>query len=161
MKLRMVAVGAAALVVGGVTAGIASPAYAEGGTADLAIQIDGTTIAHRADGKFGRIEVTNAGPNDATGLLLTFDISELDTTRVALALDCDPAGTDKIECILVPDGVIKDGKATTLALQVVQDATPGPAGKITVSISHDGTDPDLSDNTATAEVVISERGGVD
>lgn len=162
MKLRMAAVGVAALVVGGVTAGIASPAYAEGGTADLAITVDGTTIAQGAGGKFGRIETTNKGPDRATGLVFTYDISDLDTTRVVFEIDeCGPPLDGLIECIISPDGIDKDGRITFFdPFEVVED-TPGPAGKITVSISHDGTDPVSSNNSMTADVAINEQGGVD
>ncbi|HEY8452403.1 MAG: LPXTG cell wall anchor domain-containing protein [Micromonosporaceae bacterium] len=163
MKLRMVTVGAAALVVAGVTTGLASPAQAQGGEADLALTVDGTTIAQGAGGKFGRVETVNHGPDAATGIVWTYDISGLDTSKVRFALDeCgDPVG-DVLECVIDPDRIEKDGRITFFdPFEEVDGAVPGPAGSITVSVTHDGTDPDPDNNTVTAEVSIKEQGGVD
>ena len=156
MMLRKLAVGAAALVVGGFTVSAASPAYAQEG-ADLEISVVGTTIADGADGKFATTELRNHGPETATGILVTYNVSALDSSKVVFALDvCGDESGGEIVCAVDP---IESKHEFTFfdPFKVVSGAT-GSAGTLTVSVIHDATDPDTGNNAVTVELVIGDAG---
>lgn len=161
MMLRKLAVGAAALVVGGFTVSAASPAYAEEG-ADLAIEFVGTTISSGVDGKFGSLRLTNNGPDDASDVFFTYDASALDPTKVEFDLGCEP-GSNPDEQVCPAIEMLMSGEVLDLALplSVVPGATSGSAGVITVTVSHAGTDSITANDVDDAEVIISDEGGVD
>jgi hypothetical protein len=138
--------------------GPAVPAAAQGGTADLEISLAGTTVTEGVAGKFGTLTLTNHGPQDATGIEFTYDLTGLDSSKVELVLEDCPAEAGIAECVLVPDGLVTGEHATFFdLLQVVPGAT-GDAGSITMSITHAGSDPDPTNNQVTADVRIEGSG---
>jgi hypothetical protein len=160
MKLRLLAVGAAAMLVGGLAVGVANPAHADDGEADLAVSLTGTTIAAGAPEKFSTLTLTNHGPNDASGVVFSYDVSDLDDSKVEFVLEGCPVDADGVaECVIVDMDSIQSGANVDLfgILSKVDGAT-GDAGFITVEVWHDGTDPDLSNNSVTVPVVIGESG---
>jgi hypothetical protein len=152
------AVGLAALFVVG---SYASPAYADT-TADLEIKFVGTTIAPGTDEKFGSVSIINHGPGDASGITVTFDISALDTDKIEFEGPGDCTGTGPIVCEFPSGLVVKNGEDfdTGVFLTKKTGAT-GDAGQLTASLSHDGTDPTSSNNSATTDVTISDVPGPD
>lgn len=163
MKL-LLRTGAAAAGLVLACSAFAAPAFADT-TADLGVTFDGTTIAAGSDGKFGVLSLTNAGPSDVIDPLITIDVSELDLDAIEI---------DDQYCDAPEDGVFYCGIASdTRTLPAGADfdwpfplfkkpgAESGSAGKITVTIAHDGTDPNPANNAMTAEVVLSEESGVD
>jgi hypothetical protein len=155
---------AGAAAAGLVAAGaFAAPALAAGPT-DLSLTLSGTTLAATTSGKFGSATVTNNGAETATGIVITFDLSELDRGVVDLPVPapeaCDEDGS-KIVC-----GVedLKAGQNADLSFLLVRTgkAEPGqPAGKLTVTVSHAGEDPEAGNNSATAAVTVSQDSGAD
>jgi hypothetical protein len=151
-------------VVGLLAAGsFAAPALADT-TADLEIKASGTTIAADAAGKFGTLSLINNGPSDATGITLTLDISELDTDVVDTPIDliedlgCNPREGDTIVCGFA-DATIPAGADIDFPLPLVRagDAT-GPAGQLTATLKHEGTDPQPENNTVTVDVRVNGNG---
>jgi hypothetical protein len=157
MRSRLLTVGAAAIVAGGVVG--ATPATAQDpGRADLEISLTGTTIAAGTPGKFGTVTLTNHGPEEATGLELVYDATGLDTGKVQLVVEGCPLEDGIAVCVIDPD-LIAVGEHVTFfdLLELVPGAT-GDAGSITVSISHGGADEDESNNSFTAPVRIGDSG---
>lgn len=156
MRSRMLAVGLTAIVAGAVVG--ATPAYAQGEDADLGIEFTGTTVAADVPSKFGTLIVTNQSPATATGAVITYDVSGLDTSKVTLdPTGCPLNGADVIDCFIADP--IEPGENATFAdlLNVVPGAT-GDAGELTVSIRHDGSDPNPANDTFTAPVSIGDSG---
>lgn len=156
MLSRVGMAAAVGLLVGGA---FAAPAYADA-AADIEVKLAGTTIAAGAPGKTGHISLVNHGPNDASGVTLTYTLTGLDTTKVALVgLDaCDDNGAGTVVCEL-DTGVVKAGQDRDLPLQLVPEAgATGGAGEITVSVAADTADPVPANNTATAAVAIGDEG---
>lgn len=160
MNLRTPAASVAAfLLAAGVVTGASSPAYADPAEADLEISLVGTTIAEGAPGKFATVEITNQGPGEAADIEIVYDITALDTSKVNLPLvDCPPDGGVAV-CVVLDPEVLEAGGHITFPdiLEVVPGAT-GDAGQITISVSHEGSDPDPSNNEVTADVGIGESG---
>jgi hypothetical protein len=151
-------VGAAALLAAGAFAG---PAYADT-TADLEIKFVGTTIAPGSDAKFGSFSLVNHGPSAAAGIVLTFDISALDTTKVELDVPPECTGTTTVVCPAPPEFTVKSGEDFDgLWLLIKQPGASGDAGQLTASVSHAGTDPVAANNTVTVDVKIADSGGPD
>jgi Domain of unknown function DUF11 len=151
---------AGAAAVGLVAAGaFAAPALAAGPT-DLAITLSGTTLAATTSGKVGFATVTNKGAETATGVVITFDLSELDTSVVDLpAPDADACETsgDKIACHVVD---LKAGENADLPFELISKGD-GDAGKLTATVSHAADDPEAGNDSATATVTVSEDSGPD
>lgn len=158
MRLRVLAIGATTIVATGLVLSAAAPAYAQDAQADVQISLTGTTIADGVAGKFGKLTLSNNGPDAASGIEFTYDLTNLDTSKVDLVLeDCVPDGGIAV-CIIDPDGLANGEHVNFIDfLQVVPGAT-GDAGSITMSITHDGTDPDPANNTVTAPVTIGGTG---
>lgn len=151
---------AGAAAVGLVAAGaFAAPALAAGPT-DLALTLSGTTLAATTSGKVATATVTNKGAETATGIVITFDLSALDTGVVDLPVPapdaCEQSGA-KIACRVLD---IKPGENADLPFELIRtgDGTPG---KITATVSHEGEDADAGNDSATATVTISESTGPD
>ncbi len=145
------AVGAIAVLA---ASAFASPAYADT-TADLEVELTGTTLSPGSDGKFGSLSILNHGPSDASNVTLAFDISALDDTKVELfGVEC---GEDAD--VIICDGLtIKNGEDADFIFPLIKaaGATPGAAGALSVTVTHEGTDPDLTNNSVTVDVVISD-----
>lgn len=157
--MRMLAAGAIAFVASGVAVGAGAPAYAQDSEADLAIELVGTTVAEGAAGKFATLTLSNDGPDDASGIQFTYDLSALDTDKVNILLEgCTADGSGTAVCIIDPDGLENGEHVNFLDFLEVVPGSTGDAGSITMTISHAGTDPDESDNSVTADVSIGEAG---
>jgi hypothetical protein len=151
---------AGAAAAGLVAAGaFAAPALAAGPT-DLALTLSGTTLAATTSGKPAVATATNKGSETATGIVITFDLSALDTSVVDLPLPhtefCDKDGA-KITCGVVD---VKAGENLDLEFDLVRKGA-GDAGKLTVSVSHGAGDPVGANDSATAVVTVSEGSGPD
>jgi LPXTG-motif cell wall-anchored protein len=147
-------VGAIAVLAAGV---FASPAYADT-TADLEVKLTGTTLSPGQDGKLGSLSILNHGPSDAADITLTFDISELDETKIEVDSTGCTATADEIVCVGDSAFIIKNGEDVDFLWPLVKvgAAAPGPAGKVTATVTHGGTDPESGNNSVTADVVISD-----
>ncbi|GAA1845265.1 LPXTG cell wall anchor domain-containing protein [Asanoa iriomotensis] len=164
MKLRnraLLRAGVAAAAAIAASTAFAAPALADD-TADLGIKLDGTTIAANAEGKFAVVSLSNAGPNDAHGITVTIDISALDTEKIDfIDGECDDPVEGKVLCGIDGD-TIEAGAEYDWDFPIVKkDGATGDAGEITVTIEHEGTDPNEKNNTASAKVVLSEESGAD
>ncbi len=140
----------------------AAPALADN-SADLEVKVTGTTIAADASGKFATVSLINHSKTDAKGILVTLDVSKLKTEMVELVDEsCDPPKGGKILCGIEGD-TIEAGADIDWAFPLVRKDKnlKGSAGTLTVTISHEGTDPNEKNNSATVEVVLSEEHGVD
>jgi hypothetical protein len=138
------------------TTAFASPAYADT-TADLEVKLTGTTLSPGVDDKLGSLSVLNHGPSDVTGFTLTFDISALDDSKIAI--DSTGCTTTADEVVCDGSGIpVKNGEDADFFFPFVKaaGATPGDAGDITVTVTHDGTDPTEGNNSVTVDVVISD-----
>ncbi|MDG4821617.1 LPXTG cell wall anchor domain-containing protein [Asanoa sp. WMMD1127] len=164
MKLRnraLLRAGVAAAAAVAASTAFAAPALADD-TADLGIKLEGTTIAANAQGKFAAVSLSNAGPSDARGILVTIDVSKLDTTKVELVGGaCGEPENGKILCGLVSDTITAGAEYDWDFPLVKKDGATGKAGTVTVTIEHDGTDENSKNNSATADVVVSEDSGAD
>lgn len=139
--------------------GFASPAYAADST-DLAVDITGTTIAADASGKFGTLKLKNNGPGALSGVDVTFDISQLTTSKVKLDLPavCTHEPT-KIVCGLPDDALPPAGGSIDVDIPFEREAgATGDAGKLTISATHAGTDTDPANNSKTVDVKVGENG---
>ncbi|GLH94769.1 LPXTG cell wall anchor domain-containing protein [Phytohabitans aurantiacus] len=155
MLSRVGIAAAVGLLVGGA---FAVPAFADA-AADIEVKLAGTTIAAGAPGKTGHLSLINHGPNDATGVAITYTLTGLDSTKVSLTglTACDDKGAGTVVCKL--DTVLKAGQDLDLPLQwVAKTGATGGAGEITVSVASDTADPVSANNTATAPVAIGGPG---
>lgn len=158
-RFARVAVSSAIAVLA--TSTFAAPAFADN-TADLSIKLAGTTFG--ADGvmgyKFGTLSIGNAGPSDASGVTIAYDLSELNADKVGMDL-VDWTMCSQVEKILtcrVSPGVEKGADVDRPLNLIFKDRAPGSAGKIKVTVAHEGTDPDQANNSATADVVVAGQG---
>lgn len=158
MRMRMWAAGATAIVAGGLALAVAGPAQAQEGGSDLEISLTGTTITEGVAGKFGTLTLTNHGPQDATGIVFSYDLTGLDDTKVEVLLeDCVPDG-GVAECVIDPDGLATGEHVTFFDFLQAAPGASGEAGSITMSIGHAGPDPDLSNNSVTVDVRVGGSG---
>jgi hypothetical protein len=156
--MKRAGAGAAGLLAVGA---FAAPALADD-SADLAVKLTGTTIAADASGKFTGVSLINNSKVPASGILLSIDISQLDTDKVQLRdEDCDPVDNGVIRCGIVGDTIEAGADIDWFFPLEKRSEATGSAGTITVTISHAGSDPDESNNSVTAEVVLSDERGVD
>lgn len=157
--LARIGAGAVGLIA---AASFAAPALAADG-ADLEVRAAGTTIAAGADGKFGSISLINNGPADATGITIMLDLTELDTDRVDTDLDqfadsgCSPREEGIIRCDGPP--AVEAAADVDFYLPLLRaDGATGDAGKLTVTVAHEGTDPEPSNNSVTVDVTVGGNG---
>lgn len=138
---------------------LAAPALAAGQT-DLSLTLSGTTLAASTSGKVGFATVTNKGAETATGIVITFDLSELDTGVVDLPVPapeaCEQDGS-KITCGVAD---LKPGENADLSFELIREGD-GTPGKLTATVSHAGEDPEAGNDSATATVTVSEDNGPD
>lgn len=156
MRSRMLAVGLTAIVAGAVVG--ATPAYAQD-SADLAVDLTGTTIAEGVASKFGTLTITNNGPAAATGVLIEYDATSLDTSKVELVSESCPLTDGTAVCEVTNPTEILDGENVPFGelFEVAPGAT-GDAGEITVTVSADQDDPETLNNSVTMPVSIGESG---
>jgi LPXTG-motif cell wall-anchored protein len=144
-------------LAGSVGVGSAQPAgAAKAPSVDLSVELT-TTVVSAGHEKFLAGEVRNAGPDEATGLVLTYDVSALDASRLTVsAPGCTTVGTI-ITCTqedLRADGNISLARA--IGLTAVGSA--GAAGSVTVKVAAAQADPDPSDNTSTVAISVDGHG---
>ena len=97
--------------------------------------------------------VTNNGPGTSTNVTLTDTLPAGTSFRSSTPAFCiDSAGT--VTCSL---GTLLSGETTTVAVEVV--VGPSTRGTLTntATVSSDETDPDATDNSATATTTVSAR----
>jgi LPXTG-motif cell wall-anchored protein len=149
--------GTATLLAGAAVGLAGGPAFADD-TADLAVTLSGTTLAATTSGKVIDVTLTNNGPSTATGVVVVFDLGELDTSKVTFEVPdaeaCEANG-DQVACGVVD---VKSGQALDLGASVTSEGGSGDAGSITVTVTHTGTDPEATNNSATADVTIAGSG---
>ncbi|MGN9908667.1 hypothetical protein ACTMTJ_14080 [Phytohabitans sp. LJ34] len=159
VRTRALAFAGAAAVGLVATGAFAAPALAAGPT-DLALTLSGTTLAATTSGKVATATVTNKGAETADEVVITFDLSGLDTSVVEVPLPdadaCEQTGS-KIACGVIP---VKPGENLDLVFALVRkgDGTPG---KLTATVSHGADDAVSTNDSATATVTVSESTGPD
>ncbi|HEX5541768.1 MAG TPA: LPXTG cell wall anchor domain-containing protein [Micromonospora sp.] len=154
--MARVSAGAVGLVAAGA---FAAPALASD-VADLAVEAAGGTIAADASGKFSKVTLINRSEDvDAAGILVTLDISKLDQNKVKFAdKDCGKPENGLVFCGIEGDVIPAGARVDWLfPLERVAGAT-GDAGKITVTIKHDGTDPNPKNDSVTLAVKVGDSG---
>lgn len=97
------------------------------------------------------LTITNNGPDDATGVMLT-DTLPVSATFVSASPGCVEAG-GVVTCDL---GTIASGEFITVEIVVTADAVGTLVNQATVQATE--FDPDLANNTATAETTVVEPG---
>ncbi|HWH00857.1 MAG TPA: hypothetical protein VNV66_16445 [Pilimelia sp.] len=145
------ALGAGALALSG-------PAYASAATADLELTVTGNSIAATSSGKVNDVTVINHGPDAVAELAIEIDWSQLDTSRVEItkpdACEAEP-GKKVFYCGYEN---VKSGEAADLGFELVRKGAVGPAGKLTFTVAHEGTDKNLRNNTKTVNVAVTPSG---
>lgn len=164
MKLRhraLLRAGVAATALVAASAAFTAPAFADD-TADLGVSVAGTILAPDSDNKFATISLSNAGPNAASEILVTIDVSGLDLNKVEfVGEDCGGVENGKVLCSPT-SGTLAAGAEQDWEFPLVKKAgATGEAGPITVTVEHPGTDPEPANNSATADVVVSDESGAD
>lgn len=137
----------------------AGPALAAEDAADLEVRAAGTTIAADAAGKFSTISLINNSDIGATAVLVVLDISKLDTDKVDIdESGCSPREDDVIRCGL-EGGVLPAGADLDWVLPLTRkEGATGSAGELTVSVLHEGIDPNPDNNSVTVEVKVGDKG---
>ena len=119
-----------------------------------------TTISAGSDVKFIAVSLTNAGPSDATDILVMLDVSGLLKEKVSVSSEgCEPStrtatSSAASRATKIPVGVDIDW---LFPLSKVPGET-GPAGSITASIFHGGDDHDPANNSFTRRGVRRRAG---
>jgi hypothetical protein len=162
MKLRNRALlRAGAAVAGFVVASsvFVAPAFADT-TADLGITIDGGTISVDSDVKDIAVSLTNAGPSDATDILVVLDVSGLLKDKVSVSSGgCDPVNDEGHILCGIKGDKIPVGADIDWAFELSKvPGQTGPAGSITASIYHGGDDNNPKNNSFTRDVAVGEQG---
>jgi len=164
MKLRhraLLRAGVAATAFVAASTAFAAPAFADD-TADLGVALAGTTLAPGTDDKFATISLSNAGPSTAGHILVAIDVSQLDMSKVEWTDDSCGEPEDDTYLCTPTSGTLASGATQDWWFPLTKKAgATGPAGTITVSVKHGGTDPNPKNDTATAKVVVSEESGAD
>jgi uncharacterized repeat protein (TIGR01451 family) len=101
------------------------------------------------------IDITNYGPFDATGVVLT-DTLPGDVDFITASIECN--GSNGI--VICDLNTISDGDSKTISIEVAAPAVPGTITN-TVEVSASERDPQLSNNTAEEETTISSDGDID
>jgi hypothetical protein len=139
---------------------MAGPALAADPSADLGVTFTGSTIAADSSGKLGFIHLTNHGPSAATNVVITFDVSGLDESKIDFFLGgiCTHVG-DTVTCPVSDDALAGVGGTADLEVPLGrQPGASGAAGNLVVSVSSDTADPVSSNNSATAAVSVGNSG---
>ena len=160
------AVAPVALLAAGAMVGLSGPAQARAlePAANLSVAVPGPKIAVGSAGKNIRIDVKNNGDGVAKNSKLTLGTADV-TDAVTVTLPDSPelcqATATQVVCTLGAGGELAAGATdTTVAVYVEPkpNAKLGVAGKLTASVSADGTDKDAGDNTTTVDIEIVKSG---
>jgi hypothetical protein len=166
MTIRNLArISATGLLAAGALAAAATPALAA--EIDFGVNLKGTTIALGTSEKPATVSVANNGAAKPETVGILFDVRQLND-KVSLNLgDPDDPDSCKVEngvaTCEVPADLIPGPNQTAdldIPLKVADKAARGSAGKLTVTVVVDG-DTVKSNNSTSAEVVLSEKSGVD
>jgi len=156
--------GAAVLAVAclaGLSGGPAFAADSLGSQADLAVHVPGPQVALGAGEKDIRIDVTNHGPGNVLHGKLTIGTDNLaDGVSVDLPTGsgCETQGT-KVVCDL--DALPAGGHDSTVSVFLAHDpkvAKVGPVGSLSVSVSSELADPDMTNNSETVQLELVNPG---
>ncbi|MGH3738435.1 MAG: hypothetical protein ACRDT6_22930 [Micromonosporaceae bacterium] len=123
---------------------------------DLAVRIATDKVAVDSSGKMMRVDVLNAGPETATGVMLTLDLSKLGE-NVELLVHEDPACERSAKQIVCTYEKIRSGgtRFTVFKIKPKSGAKPGSAGTATATVeSKDQKDPEAGNNTDTVAIQI-------
>jgi hypothetical protein len=154
--------GAAGLFATGL---FAAPALAAD-EADVSIKAVSSKVAIGAGGKLFRFDVKNAGPSTATETQVGIDLSGLDPDQInidipeleaAEGIDVVKAAADEIVLDL---GDVASGEtwALPLPLSLAEDAEPGPAGTLKLTVKSAVADPATGNNVSSVPVEITKSG---
>jgi uncharacterized repeat protein (TIGR01451 family) len=139
-----------------ITATLQTPS---GETSDLSITGTGSPgqVASGAQITYS-LTVSNAGPNDATGVVVTFPTPTGTTVGSAMASQgtiqgSSPGSTGNVVFSL---GAMANGAAATLSLTVNVQAAAGPTILASVSVTSNSTDPNLANNTVTISTPVTQ-----
>ncbi len=121
--------------------------------ADLSIDTVDSTDPVNIDTPFRWVNtITNAGPSDATGVVLIDTIPHLVEELKVRVL---PSGCDRFEeTIKCSLGTIKAGQTVTMNVELEAMVNAGPAISHTVEVSSLADDPDLTFNTDTETTTL-------
>jgi hypothetical protein len=155
----MTRTGAAALLTAGALVMTAAPASAAAPDTDFSVEVTGATIAADAGGKFGSLSVLNLGTKTADKVVLTFDVADLDLSKVELDLEQCLQDADLVSCDL--DGaefVPAPGATLDYDVPLVRKGgATGAAGELSVTITAEGDSVPAND-TATVKVNVGNSG---
>jgi LPXTG-motif cell wall-anchored protein len=160
-------VGASALLAVGALAAAGAPALAAPGDTDLQLKANGSTIAATASGKEGDISLINHGPNDAVGIKVVFDLTNLAADKVEFGVfgqnesaeGCQPEpGQQTFYCGVEPDLIKADSDIDFGYTLIRKPGATGAAGSITISVEHAGKDAKPGNNSQTVNVAVGESG---
>jgi hypothetical protein len=156
-----VRLGATALVAAAGLAVTAMPASAAAGV-DLAVTVKNGTVASGSAGKPFTVKVTNLGDTKSDGFGFVLDTADVDTSKVTVTLPDDydefcEVQTKEFVCDLGNVLVRNDSLEIPVLVVPVDGAPDGAAGSFQVTAINDA-DADKGNNSAGAEVTISEPG---
>jgi hypothetical protein len=158
-------VGAITLLAAGALATAGAPALAAPADADLALTVTGLTVAADATGKHAVATVSNKSPRGtATGVTIIFDLSSVDTEKVALVLPDDPgvceSHSDDPQIFLCGVADLPAGANADLAFRLTnKGGASGSAGTFVVGVAHDGQDLNEGNNNFRHEnLTVGDNG---
>ncbi|MGH3711899.1 MAG: hypothetical protein ACRDT4_00300 [Micromonosporaceae bacterium] len=125
-------------------------------TTDLAVRIATDKVAVDSTGKVMRVDVLNNGPDAATDVTLTLDLSQLGD-NVELGVHEDAACERSGKTITCGYAEIKAGatRITAFKIKPKGGAEPGPAGTAKASVeAKQQSDPDTDNNADTVAIQI-------
>jgi LPXTG-motif cell wall-anchored protein len=136
----------------------ATPAAAEE-IADLGISVTGASVSVDDAYTNPSVSVSNAGPGSAVDPVVTVDFGALDATKVELELAICAEVTGTL-CELPPVDTIGAAQEIDRLVRInnVGGGVTGPAGTMTVSVVHSGTDPVAGNNAVTVPVTVTDPG---
>jgi hypothetical protein len=147
------AAGAAAMILCILGTG-AAPAHAAAEEADLSVSIASTRIPVGKDNKGLRLDLHNQGPAMVAEPFFRADLSGLDPARVEADMNAMPSCELAGAILTCPLNRLFGGERSFGVIFLTNHGTIGPAGSLSVEVGSSVTDPDLSDNTATADVAV-------
>ncbi|GIJ03618.1 hypothetical protein [Spirilliplanes yamanashiensis] len=153
-------VSAAALLTAGVVASAASPALAAPKEADIKVTVSGLPLDSREPAKAATFKVTNKTSKRIDNVLVKFDFTQLDLTRVSNQLGIPGnQGCETVEGTLVYvcdyGPLARNGSMEEqLPLYAVEGVPAGPAGSVHLEVSFGGRDTHDEDNSIEVPIEI-------
>lgn len=150
----------AGVLAAGALSLVATPAYAA--DVDFGVDVAGSVIASDAPGKEPTVEITNHGATTPASIVVRFDATGLDPSKVTLAAtavgrDCE-SENGFVSCVLEERDVPAPGRFTRVRLPLLKVAgATGAAGKLTVTVKAEG-DTVPTNDSRTVDVAIGDNG---